>query len=160
MSVATSFHRRMKEWTYTQNGTLTGWTQKEVNQSRMWRFNQAPFSKRYSERYSQVKDNPVMALQFHHVNAKIPQDILGVHTYLLVREHFPQANLDVIVRDIARVMMFSLQAPKVHNLWYMVPQLYAEDWRLRPTLWTNNLGSSVPCDGPLDTLAHGQARYE
>ena len=44
--------------------------------------------------------------------SKVPQDILGVHTYLLVRDHFPHANLDVIVRDIARVMMFSLQAPR------------------------------------------------
>ena len=66
------------------------------------------------------KDNPVMTLQFHHAKAKIPEDILGVHTYLPVREHFPQANLDVIVRDIARVMMLSLQAPRytTFDTWY------------------------------------------
>ena len=46
------------------------------------------------------KDNPVMVLKFHHVTAQIPQDILGVYTYLLVRDQFPQANLDVIVLDI------------------------------------------------------------
>jgi hypothetical protein len=44
--------------------------------------------------------------------AKIPQHLLGVYTYLTVKEYFPQANLDVIVSDIARVMMFSLQAPR------------------------------------------------
>ncbi len=54
------------------------------------------------------KDNPVMVLKFHHTNAKVPQDLLGVYTYLLVREQFPQPTLDVIVHDIARVMMFSL----------------------------------------------------
>ena len=66
------------------------------------------------------KDNPVMALKFHHANAKVPQDVLGVYTYLLVREQFPQATLDVIVHDIARVMMFSLQAPKytTFDTWY------------------------------------------
>jgi hypothetical protein len=40
-----------------------------------------------------------------------------------VRDHFPHANLDVIVRDIARVMMFSLlslQAPRYTTFdgWY------------------------------------------
>ena len=58
------------------------------------------------------KDNPVMTLKFHHTNAQRPQDILNVYTYLLVRDQFPQAILDVIVRDIARVMMFSLYAPR------------------------------------------------
>ena len=61
-----------------------------------------------------------MTLKFHHANGKVPQDILGVYAYLLVRDHFPQANLDVIVRDIARVMMFSLQAPRytTFDAWY------------------------------------------
>ena len=45
---------------------------------------------------------------------------MDVYTYLLVRDHFPHANLDVIVRDITRVMMFSLQAPKytTFDTWY------------------------------------------
>jgi len=66
------------------------------------------------------KDNPVMELKFHHANSKIPLDMLGVYTYMLVRKHFQQANLDVIVRDIARVMMFSLQAPRytTFDAWY------------------------------------------
>ena len=61
-----------------------------------------------------------MTLKFHHVDGQIPEDILGVYTYLLVRDHFPHANLDVIVRDITRVMMFSLQAPKytTFDTWY------------------------------------------
>ena len=66
------------------------------------------------------KDNPVMALKFHHANAQIPQDFLDVYTYLLMRDQFPKATLDVIVRDIARVMMFSLQAPTytTFDAWY------------------------------------------
>ena len=39
------------------------------------------------------KDNPVMALKFHHANAKKPQDILGVYTYLIVKDQCPQATL-------------------------------------------------------------------
>ena len=37
-----------------------------------------------------------------------------------MRDQFPQASLDVIVRDIAREMMFSLQAPKytTFDTWY------------------------------------------
>ena len=54
------------------------------------------------------KDNPVMTLKFHQVNGNVPQDILGVYMYSLVRDQFPHATLDVIVHDISRVMMFSL----------------------------------------------------
>ena len=66
------------------------------------------------------KDNPELALQFHQAATKIPQDLLGVYTYSLVKEYFPQANLDVIVSDIAKVMMFSLQAPRytTFDTWY------------------------------------------
>jgi hypothetical protein len=66
------------------------------------------------------KDNPALVLQFHQADAKIPQDLLGVYTYLTVKEYFPQVNLDVIVSDIARVMMFSLQAPRytTFDTWY------------------------------------------
>jgi hypothetical protein len=49
-------------------------------------------------------------------NRQVPQDILDVYTYLVVRDHFPHANLDVTVHDITRVMMFSLQAPKYTTL--------------------------------------------
>ena len=52
-----------------------------------------------------------MTLLFHHVNAEVPQYMLGIYTYLLVREQFPQVTLYVIVRDIPRVMMF-LKTPK------------------------------------------------
>ena len=41
-----------------------------------------------------------------------PEDILGVYALQTIREYFPQATLDVIVRDIIKVLMFSLQAPK------------------------------------------------
>jgi hypothetical protein len=66
------------------------------------------------------KDNPALVLQFNQASTKIPQDLLGVYTYLTVKEYFPQANLDVIVRDIARVMMFSLQTPRytTFDTWY------------------------------------------
>ena len=47
------------------------------------------------------KDNPVMTLKFHQANGNVPQDILGVYMYSLVRDQFPHANLDVIVHDIA-----------------------------------------------------------
>ena len=61
-----------------------------------------------------------MTLKFHHDNAKIPQDILGVYTYLIVKYQLSQTTLDVIVRDIRRVMMFSLQDPKytTFDVWY------------------------------------------
>jgi hypothetical protein len=66
------------------------------------------------------KDNPVMTLKFHQANGNVPQDILGVYMYSLVRDQFPHATLDVIVHDIARVMMFSLQVPKytTFDAWY------------------------------------------
>jgi hypothetical protein len=75
------------------------------------------------------KDNPGMALKFHHANGHVPQDILGVYTYLLVRDHFPHANLDVIVRDIARVTHSDVftASSEVHNLRCMVQKLYAEN---------------------------------
>ena len=58
------------------------------------------------------KDNPALALQIQHVRTKVPEDLLGVYAIHIVREHFPQATLDVIVRDIMKVLMFSLQTPK------------------------------------------------
>jgi hypothetical protein len=78
------------------------------------------------------KDNPVMALKFHHANGQVPQDIFGVYMYLLVRDHFPHANLEVIVHDIARVMMFSLQAPKytTFDTWYRSSMQKIEDLNL------------------------------
>ena len=62
-----------------------------------------------------------MTLKFHHTNAQVPQDILDVYTYLLVGDQFPQVTLDVIVRDIARVISFSLQTPKytTFDTWYL-----------------------------------------
>jgi hypothetical protein len=44
---------------------------------------------------------------------------------------------------------------EVHNLRYMVQKLYVQNRTLEPTLWTDNLGSGVPCDGPLGSSAHG-----
>jgi hypothetical protein len=76
-----------------------------------------------------------MALKFHHAYAKIPEDILGVYAYQIIRDQFPQATLDVIVRDIVRVLMFSL---------------------LESTLWTNNMGTSLPCDDSMGPTAHGR----
>ena len=38
----------------------------------------------------------------------------------------------------------------------MVPPLYAGNRKLGPTLWTDNLGTGIPCDGPLGAPAHGQ----
>jgi hypothetical protein len=58
------------------------------------------------------KDNPALAFQIQHARTKVPQDLLGVYALHIVREHFPQATLDVIVRDIIKVLMFSLQAPR------------------------------------------------
>jgi len=53
-----------------------------------------------------------MALKFHHTYAKMPEDILGVYVYQIIKDQFPQATLDVIVHDIVRVLMFSLQTPR------------------------------------------------
>ena len=58
------------------------------------------------------KDNPELVLQIQHARTKVPEDLLGVYALHIVREHFPQATLDVIVRDIIKVCMFSLQAPR------------------------------------------------
>jgi hypothetical protein len=44
------------------------------------------------------KDNPALALQVQHARTKVPEDLLGVYVLHIVREHFPQATLDVIVR--------------------------------------------------------------
>jgi hypothetical protein len=78
------------------------------------------------------KDNPVMALKFHHAYAKIPEDILGVYAYQIIRDQFPQATLDVIVRDIVRVLMFSLQAPRYTTFdgWYRSFMQKIEDLNL------------------------------
>ena len=58
------------------------------------------------------KNNPALALQIQHARTRVPEDLLGVYALHIVREHFPQATLDVIVCDIIKVLMFSLQAPK------------------------------------------------
>ena len=58
------------------------------------------------------KDNPALSLQLYHARTKVPEDILGVYALQIIREHFQQATLDVIVRDIIKVLMFSLQAPR------------------------------------------------
>ena len=78
------------------------------------------------------EDNPVMTLKFHRANGQVPQDILGVYMYSLVRDQFPHATLDVIVHDIARVMMFSLQAPKytTFDAWYRSFMQKIEDLNL------------------------------
>jgi hypothetical protein len=49
------------------------------------------------------KDNPAFDLQIQHARTRVPEDLLGVYTLHIVREHFPQATLDVIVRDIIKV---------------------------------------------------------
>ena len=66
------------------------------------------------------KDNPVMTLKFHHAYVKIPEDMLGVYAYQIIKGKFPQATLDVIVRDIIKVMMFSLHPSKYTKFdhWY------------------------------------------
>ena len=78
------------------------------------------------------KDNPVMALKFHHAYAKIPEDILGVYAYQIIKDQFPQATLDVIVRDIIKVLMFSLQASKYTTFdhWYRSFMKEIEDLNL------------------------------
>ena len=100
------------------------------------------------------KDNPVMALKFHHAYAKIPEDVLGVYAY--IKDQFPQATLDVIVRDIVRVLMFSLQAPryatfdgwyrsfmqKIENLNLLYEQITWEQVYLAMVLWALQLMGS------------------
>jgi hypothetical protein len=54
------------------------------------------------------KDNPAFALQIQHARTRVPEDLLGVYALHIVREHFPQDTLDVSVRDIIKVLMFSL----------------------------------------------------
>ncbi len=73
-----------------------------------------------------------MTLKFHHAYAKIPEDILGVYAYQIIRDQFPQATLDVIVRDIVRVLMFSLQAPRYTTFdgWYRSFMQKIEDLNL------------------------------
>jgi hypothetical protein len=53
-----------------------------------------------------------LSLQLYHARTKVPEDILGVYALQIIREYFPQATLDVIVCDIIKVLMFSLQAPR------------------------------------------------
>jgi uncharacterized coiled-coil protein SlyX len=78
------------------------------------------------------KDNPALALQIQHARTKVPEDLLGVYALHIVREHFPQATLDVIVRDIIRVLMFSLQAPRCTTFaeWHRKLQKSIEDLNL------------------------------
>ena len=61
-----------------------------------------------------------MTLKFHLAYSKIPEDILGVYMHQIIKDAFPQAMLDVILRDIIKVLMFSLQAPKFNefDVWY------------------------------------------
>ncbi len=44
----------------------------------------------------------------------------GVYAYQIIKDQFPQATIDVIVRDIIKVMMTSLQASKYTKFdhWY------------------------------------------
>ena len=78
------------------------------------------------------KDNPAFALQIQHARTRVPEDLLGVYALHIVREHFPQATLDVIVRDIIKVLMFSLQAPKCATFeeWHRKLQKSIEDLNL------------------------------
>jgi hypothetical protein len=78
------------------------------------------------------KDNPALALQIQHARTKVPEDLLGVYALHIVREHFPQATLDVIVRDIIKVLMFSLQAPRCATFdeWHRKLQKPIEDLNL------------------------------
>jgi hypothetical protein len=48
------------------------------------------------------KDIPALALQIQHARTRVPEDLLGVYALHIVREHFPQATLDVIVCDIIK----------------------------------------------------------
>jgi hypothetical protein len=78
------------------------------------------------------KNNPAMALKFHHTYTKIPEDILGIYTYQIIKDQFPQATLDVIVRDIIKVLMFSLQSSKYTKFdhWYRSFMKAIEDLNL------------------------------
>ena len=78
------------------------------------------------------KNNPAMALKFHHAYTKIPEDILGIYNYQIIKDQFPQATLDVIVRDIIKVLMFSLQASKYTKFdhWYRSFMKAIEDLNL------------------------------
>jgi hypothetical protein len=78
------------------------------------------------------KNNPALALQIQHARTRVPEDLLGVYALHIVREHFPQATLDVIVRDIIKVLMFSLQAPKCATFeeWHRKLQKSIEDLNL------------------------------
>jgi hypothetical protein len=77
-------------------------------------------------------DNPAFALQIQHARTRVPEDLLGVYALHIVREHFPQATLDVIVCDIIKVLMFSLQAPKCATFeeWHRKLQKSIEDLNL------------------------------
>ena len=63
------------------------------------------------------KDNPALAIQIQHARTKVPEDLLGVYALHIVRGHFPQATLDVIVRGIIKVLMFSLQVQLWSGHW-------------------------------------------
>ena len=78
------------------------------------------------------KNNPAMTLKFHHAYTKIPEDILGIYNYQIIKDQFPQATLDVIVRDIIKVLMFSLQASKYTKFdhWYRSFMKAIEDLNL------------------------------
>ena len=58
------------------------------------------------------KDNLARALQIQHARTKVPEDLLGVYALHIVKEHFPQVTLDVLVSDILKVLIFSLQSPR------------------------------------------------
>ena len=77
-------------------------------------------------------DNPALALQIQHARTKVPEILLGVMRCRQQCEHFPQATLDVVVRDIIKVLMFSLQAPKCATFeeWHSKLQKSFEDLNL------------------------------
>jgi hypothetical protein len=78
------------------------------------------------------KDKPAFALQIQHARTRVPEDLLGVYALHNVREHFPQDTLDVIVCDIIKVLMFSLQTPKCVTFeeWHRKLQKSIEDLNL------------------------------
>jgi hypothetical protein len=128
MPVPTSSTQGMEKRTYTRNDTLTGQQGKTAIGAKI----QSSTILAEILRNIFSKDNPVMALRFHHAYAKIPEDILGVYVYQIIRDQFPQATLDVIVRDIVRVLMFSLQAPRYTTFdgWYRSFMQKIEDLNL------------------------------
>ena len=84
-----------------------------------------------------------MTLKFHHTNAQVPQDTLGVYTYLFVRETIHTSNPGCYCsRHCTSDDVFTLGS-KVHDLRCMVPQLYAGNRKLGSTLWTDNLGTGL-----------------